>query len=71
MFINCNGIEIRQIIHDTSRQRAITQHSTTLPDSKHHGNKYKNQPLLSSEQGPAQVSTETQEGTGWGKGCCT
>lgn len=58
LFINCNGVEMRKITYDPSRQQAITQYPTPLPGSTHGGNKLKNQ--LSLKKGPAQLRTEAQ-----------
>lgn len=57
-FINCNGVEMRKITYDPSRQQAITQYRTPLPGSKHSGNKLKTQ--LSLKKGPAQLRAEAQ-----------
>lgn len=68
MFINCHGVEIRQIVHNPSRQQAITQLPMPPPDSKHNGNKYKNQLRLASERGRAQHRNTEWRGTEQGVG---
>lgn len=56
-FINCNGVEMRKITYDPSRQQAITQYPSPLPGSTHSGNKLK---INSLKKGPAQLRTEAQ-----------
>lgn len=54
----------------TQPLRATSYHSSTptkLPGSKHNGNKYKNQLLLSPEKGPTQLSTGVQYSKEWGE----
>ena len=55
VFINCSGVKVRQIVHNLSRQQAITQHPQATTRQQYHGNKYKNQLLLSPESSSAQL----------------